>query len=79
MKRLLRTFAILLLVLYVGVLGGLFFAQRSLLYPGAGRSGPLASAEAGLTGFQDIVLTTPDDERLVGWWKPPQPGKSIIV
>jgi fermentation-respiration switch protein FrsA (DUF1100 family) len=37
------------------------------------------AAEAGLKDFQDLVLTTSDGERLVGWWKPPQPGKAIIL
>ncbi len=79
MKRAFQGLALGLLVLYLGVLGLLFFSQRSLLYPGAGRDGPLPAAEAGLTGFQDVALTTADGERLVAWWKPPQPGKTLVV
>lgn len=79
MKRLLKGLALTLVVLYAGVLAGLFFAQRSLLYPGAGRDGPLSVAEANLAGFSDITLTTPDNERLVGWWRPPEPGRAIVV
>lgn len=79
MKRLLRGIALLVLVLYAGVLGALYVGQRSLLYPGAGRSGPLSVAEAGLAGFRDVELTTSDGERLRGWWKPPQPGKALIL
>lgn len=79
MKRLIPGLALVLLVLYTGLLATLFLAQRSLLYPGAGRDGPLSVAEAGLSGFQDLVLTTPDGERLVAWWKPPQPGKALIL
>jgi hypothetical protein len=35
--------------------------------------------EAGLAGFLDLGLPTPDGERLVAWWKPPQPGKALIL
>ena len=45
------------------------FAQRSLQYPVQTRQAP--AAEAGLADFADVVLETPDGERLVGWWKPP--------
>jgi fermentation-respiration switch protein FrsA (DUF1100 family) len=79
MKRAFQALALGLLVLYLGVLGLLFVSQRSLLYPGAGRDGPLPAAEAGLAGFQDVALTTADGERLVAWWKPPQPGKTVLV
>jgi hypothetical protein len=79
MKRILRGLSLGLLVLYLGVLGLLFVSQRSLLYPGAGRDSPLPAAEAGLTGFEDVVLATPDGERLMAWWKPPQPGKALLI
>ncbi len=79
MKRLLKGLALALIVLYAAVLAALFFAQRSLLYPGAGRDGPLPAVAAGLGGFQDVALTTSDGERLVGWWKPPEPGKALVV
>jgi hypothetical protein len=43
--------AALFFILYVGVVGALFAAQRVLLYPGAGRH-PFASVTtAGLPGF----------------------------
>ncbi|HEX2554805.1 MAG TPA: alpha/beta hydrolase [Microvirga sp.] len=79
MKRLLKGLALALVVLYAGVLAALFLGQRSLLYPGAGRDGPLAAAEANLAGFQDVTLTTPDGERLRGWWKPPEAGRVLVV
>ena len=77
MARHLRFLAFALIVLYVGALAVLFVNQRSLLYPASDRHTTVG--EAGLTGFQDLVLPTPDGERLVAWWKPPQPGKALIL
>jgi len=77
MIRRLRLFAFVLLGLYACALAVLFLNQRSLLYPASGRQS--SAAEAGLAGFQDLVLPTPDGERLVGWWKPPEPGKTLIL
>jgi uncharacterized protein len=77
MARRLRYFAAALLVLYACALAGLFATQRSLLYPASDRR--TTAAEAGLAGFQDLVLSTPDRERLVAWWKPPQPGKALVL
>lgn len=77
MARCFRLVAVAVLALYACALAGLFFNQRSLLYPASDRR--TAAAEAGLVGFQDLVLPTPDGERLVAWWKPPQPGKALIL
>jgi len=77
MIRFLRIAALVLLLLYAAVVAALFFAQRSLLYPGSGQV--TNAVQAGLTGVEDIVLATPDGERLVGWWKPPELGKAVIV
>jgi fermentation-respiration switch protein FrsA (DUF1100 family) len=77
MVRRLRFLALAMLALYVCALAVLFVNQRGLLYPASDRRS--TAAEAGLTAFQDLVLTTPDGERLVAWWKPPQPGKALIL
>jgi uncharacterized protein len=77
MTRLLRRTALLLVLLYALVVAALFAAQRSLLYPGSGRM--TSAVEAGLAGVEDILLRTPDGERLVGWWKPPETGKAVIL
>lgn len=63
--------------LYAGLVALLFFSQASLLYPASGRQS--TAAEAGLSGFEDLVLRTEDGERLVAWWKPPQPGRALIL
>jgi fermentation-respiration switch protein FrsA (DUF1100 family) len=73
----LRLLAFAVLALYACALAVLFVNQRSLLYPASDRR--TTAAEAGLTGFQDLVLETPDGEHLVAWWKPPQPGKALIL
>jgi uncharacterized protein len=65
------------LVVYGAVLAALYFKQRDLLYPRSTQQ--VAAAEAGLAGFEDITLATPDGERLVAWWKPPEPGKAVIL
>ena len=75
--RVLRRVALLIVLAYAAVLAGLFYMQRSLLYPGGGRQA--LAAAAGLADFSDVVLETPDGERLVGWWRPPQPGKAVIL
>jgi uncharacterized protein len=77
MARRLRVLALTLLALYACALAVLFVDQRSLLYPASDRRS--TATEAGLSGFQDLVLTTPDGEQLVAWWKPPQPGKALIL
>jgi hypothetical protein len=69
MVRRLCLLAFAVLVLYACALAVLFVNQRSLLYPASDRR--TTAAETGLTDFQDLVLTTPDGERLVAWWKPP--------
>ncbi|KLK91628.1 hypothetical protein AA309_19080 [Microvirga vignae] len=56
MVRRLRFLAFAVLVLYAGALAVLFVNQRSLLYPASDRRA--TAAEAGLVGFQDLVLTT---------------------
>jgi uncharacterized protein len=76
MRLLLRLGAVALL-LYLAVVAVLFGVQRRLLYPASDRR--TTALEAGLSGFEDLVLTTPDGERIVAWWKPPQPGKAVIL
>jgi hypothetical protein len=55
----------MLLDLYACVPAVLFVNQRSLLYPASDRRS--TATEVGLSGFQDLVLTTPDGEHLVAW------------
>jgi uncharacterized protein len=75
--RRLVAFGLVLVALYLGVLGTLYVYQRVLLYPGSGRQ--TTAAEAQLAGFADAIVATPDGERLVAWWKPPEPGKALLL
>ena len=77
MVRRFRLAAVVVLALYACALGMLFLNQRSLLYPASDRR--TTALEAGLVGFQDLVLPTPDGVRLVAWWKPPQSGKALVL
>jgi fermentation-respiration switch protein FrsA (DUF1100 family) len=63
--------------LYLVILVALFLGQRALLFPASAQQA--SAAQAGLEGVQDVALTTPDGERLVGWWRPPRPGRAVIL
>ncbi|HYI89150.1 MAG TPA: alpha/beta hydrolase, partial [Beijerinckiaceae bacterium] len=64
-------------VLYGAFVVLLFAMERTLLYPASAYR--TTAAEAGLSDFGDITLTTADGERLVAWWKPPGAGRAVIV
>lgn len=72
----LRT-ALIALLLYGALVALVFTFQRSLLYfPSTARVAP---AELGLAGFSDLALSTADGESIVAWWKPPEPGRAVLV
>jgi len=62
------------------ILAALAAFQRHLIYPGAFFSRP-PGTEARLAppGTTAIILTTPDGERLVGFWRPPAPGCGVVL
>ncbi len=62
---------------YLGMVALLYVSQRSILYPASARVTDVA--EAGLAGYEDIVIDTEDGERLRGFWKPPEPGRALII
>jgi uncharacterized protein len=63
--------------LYVAFVALLYLMERTFLYPAS--SYRATAAEAGLAGFQDLTLTTADGQRLVAWWKAPEPGRSTLL
>lgn len=62
---------------YLALLGLVYTQQRRLLFPASAQR--TSSADAGLPGFQDVQIRTEDGETLVGWWKPPEPGRSLLL
>jgi uncharacterized protein len=65
------------LALYGVLLGIIYTWQRALLYPAS--KDRMTAAQAGLAGFQDVTLTTEDGERIVGWYKAPEPGRAAVL
>jgi fermentation-respiration switch protein FrsA (DUF1100 family) len=62
---------------YGAVVGALFLFQRRLLFrPGASRP---ELGELGLLGVCEAEVTTPDGLRLVSWYRPPPPGRPVIL
>ncbi len=64
-------------VLYLGLVALLYAQQRRFLFPASTVRTPVAAA--GLSGFTDVEIRTSDGETLVGWWKPPEPGRALIL
>jgi uncharacterized protein len=76
MRTLVRFLAIAA-ALYVAFVALLYMMERTFLYPAS--SYRTTAAEAGLAGFHDLTLTTADGERLVAWWRAPEPGRALLV
>ena len=63
--------------LYLALVAVFHLNQRSFLYPRTTlRTAPQA---AGLGGFAEIALPTPDGERLLAWWRSPPPGAGAVL
>jgi hypothetical protein len=63
---------------YVGVVLVLFFAQRTLLYPGG--SAPPDVGRAGLEGLVEPVhVTTADALPLLAWYRPPATERGAVI
>ena len=62
---------------YAAVVLLFYVKQGALLYPASTER--RTAAQAGLSGFEDVVLPTPDGERIVGWYRAPQPGRAILL
>lgn len=63
--------------LYAALVALVFVLQRAMLYPAFGPA--VTAAEAGLAGFEDVALATPDGERLAGWYRAPEPGRAVLL
>ncbi len=64
-------------IVYGGLLAGLYLFQRQLLYlPSASRPDP---REAGVPDMRAVRLATGDGLELLAWYKPPAPGRRLLV
>lgn len=62
------------------ILGMLALFQRHLIYPGAFFARPPEGAtRLAPPGTTALTLTTPDGERLVGFWRAPAPGCGVVL
>lgn len=75
--RMLLGLAAFLVLAYALVILGLYAGQRRILFPAS--SLQAKAAEAGLAGFRDVVIATSDGERLIAWWKAPEPGRALVL
>lgn len=65
-------------VVYVGLVGGLYLVQRHLMYFPAGSTPK--PAEAGVPEMSEVTVTTEDGLGLIAWYRPPQtPDGPVIV
>lgn len=75
--RMLIGVGLLALLAYCVALAALFVYQRRLLYPGWGVA--VGPNEAVPAGFEVRQLRTSDGETLAAWWKPPEPGRALLI
>ncbi|MEM9205860.1 MAG: alpha/beta hydrolase [Pseudomonadota bacterium] len=64
-------------IVYVAALGFLYVAERSMVYPAGGDYEPPESV--GLEGVEVFELETPDGERLLTWYHPPEDGEKTFL
>ena len=62
---------------YGGLLAGLYLFQRQLLYHPS--TGVPDRIEAGVADMRAVVLTAEDGLGLLAWYKPPAPGRKLLV
>ena len=73
----LKSFLILALAVYGGLIALLYVAQRALQYfPDRARILPAA---AGLPQAEEVVLDTTDGERVIAWHMPPRAQKPVVL
>jgi fermentation-respiration switch protein FrsA (DUF1100 family) len=68
----------LALLAYIGGLGLLYFAQRSMLFPIPEKT-RTAPAAAGFPEAEEHILSTGDGEKIVAWHVPAPEGKPVII
>jgi uncharacterized protein len=74
---LLQSALIIVGMLYVTVLAGMYFLQRSFQYMPSGSA--MSPAEVGLPHAKGVFIQTRDGEKLFAWYHTAQPGKPTIL
>ena len=64
---------------YLGVAGFLYFKQRDMVFPAWAVAPPDPGFHAGIEGLERVTLETPDGERLLAYWRRPEPGKPTLL
>jgi fermentation-respiration switch protein FrsA (DUF1100 family) len=73
----LKSVLVFALVFYLGLVGMLYFLQRSLMYfPDRSRTPPAA---AGFPQAAEEVLDTADGEKIIAWHVPPRGDKHVVL
>lgn len=73
----LKAIPIFAVVAYVAIAAVMYFGQRRFLYfPEHGRTSPAA---AGLAHVSEIVIPTPDGEKLIAWYGKGRPGQPTLL
>jgi len=64
-------------LIYGGIVAFMYAYQGRLMYPG---SGATETPEAvGLSGVEEVTIETTDGLRLLAWWMPPEPGRTVVL
>jgi uncharacterized protein len=73
----LKTLLLIGVVVYLGIVALMYFAQRALMYfPEMRRTAP---AQAGLPEAEEVVLDTADGERVIVWHIAPRGDQPVVL
>src|SRR5689334_12101528 len=73
----LKWILIIVAIGYAGGIAGMFFLQRSILFP-VPSTERIAPSAAGFPEVEEHALTTADGEKIVLWHMPAKPGRPVI-
>lgn len=64
---------------YAGFTGAMYALQRQLLFTTHDTGDLSKPGTLAIAGGERVEITTPDGERLAGWYLPPQPGHQVFL
>ncbi len=77
LKRMLLTATVIAAMAYLAVLILLYTKQRELMFPMD--TSPALAKDYGLADAQDLILPTPDGEKIAAWYRPADAGKPTVI